>query len=157
MGSRCTHVVFKNGLQSTLKSYRWEILPLCDGHVLTLNCRMRSDPKPHVVGIAWVVECAEQQRQVEEARFAVNLNLMNVAGGNKVRFNRYAVFHGQKADRRAKPTATQVDASQELFFPDGEQNRNVAAFVRLLRTEHQLGSGFPVWKWRERFPGSLFV
>ncbi|KAM5531113.1 hypothetical protein V8D89_015227 [Ganoderma adspersum] len=68
VGSRCTHVVFKNGLQSTLKSYR-----------------MRSDPKPHVVGIAWVVECAEQQRKVEEARFAVNLTLINIAGGNKRR------------------------------------------------------------------------
>lgn len=48
---------------------------------------MRGDPKPHVVGIAWVVECAEQQRQVEEARFAVNLSLVNVAGGNKVRLH----------------------------------------------------------------------
>ncbi|PIL30977.1 hypothetical protein GSI_05670 [Ganoderma sinense ZZ0214-1] len=68
VGSRCTHVVFKNGLQSTLKSYR-----------------MQSEPKPHVVGIAWVVECAEQRRKVEETRFVVNLDLMNVAGGNKRR------------------------------------------------------------------------
>ncbi|TBU43066.1 hypothetical protein BD309DRAFT_865046 [Dichomitus squalens] len=68
VGSRCTHVVFKNGLMSTLKGYR-----------------MLSDPKPHVVGIGWVVACAEQRRRVEETQFPVNLNLANVAGVNKRR------------------------------------------------------------------------
>ena len=42
------------------------------------------DPKPHVVGIAWVVECAEQCKKVDEGPFHVNLDMVNVAGVNKV-------------------------------------------------------------------------
>ncbi|KAI0665691.1 hypothetical protein C8Q78DRAFT_986010 [Trametes maxima] len=68
VGSRCTHVVYKNGLMSTIKGYR-----------------LLKEPKPLVVGIAWVVECAEQRRRVDEGKFLINLELANVAGLNKVR------------------------------------------------------------------------
>ncbi|KAH9889544.1 hypothetical protein C8Q73DRAFT_654210 [Cubamyces lactineus] len=68
VGSRCTHVVYKNGLMSTLT--RWRLL---------------KEPRPLVVGIAWVVECAEQRTRVDETKFLVNLDLANVAGVNKVR------------------------------------------------------------------------
>ncbi|KAH9846157.1 hypothetical protein C2E23DRAFT_744714 [Lenzites betulinus] len=68
VGSRCTHVVYKNGLMSTLTRYR-----------------LQKDPKPLVVGIAWVVECVEQRIRVDETRFLVNLDLANVAGVNKRR------------------------------------------------------------------------
>jgi hypothetical protein len=37
-----------------------------------------------VVGIAWVVECVEQRSRVDEAKFKVDLELVNVAGTNKV-------------------------------------------------------------------------
>lgn len=43
-----------------------------------------NDPKPVVVGIAWVVECVEQRSRVDEAKFKVDLELVNVAGTNKV-------------------------------------------------------------------------
>lgn len=46
--------------------------------------RSLRDPKPLVVGIAWVVECVEQRRRVDEAKFIVNLDGVNVAGTNKV-------------------------------------------------------------------------
>ncbi|KAI1787832.1 hypothetical protein LXA43DRAFT_1027681 [Ganoderma leucocontextum] len=46
---------------------------------------MLGDRKPHVVGIAWVVECAEQCKKVEEMQFVVNLDLANVSGVNKRR------------------------------------------------------------------------
>ena len=46
---------------------------------------MLSDPKPHVVGVRWVVKCAEQRQRVEEAKHTVDLELANVAGVNKVR------------------------------------------------------------------------
>jgi hypothetical protein len=36
------------------------------------------------VGIAWVVECVEQRSRVDEAKFKVDLELVNVAGTNKV-------------------------------------------------------------------------
>lgn len=38
-----------------------------------------------MVGIAWVVECVEQRARVDEARFLVDLENVNVAGTNKVR------------------------------------------------------------------------
>lgn len=43
---------------------------------------MLNDPKPFVVGIAWVVECAEKRAKVGEERFKIDVNMINVAGGN---------------------------------------------------------------------------
>jgi hypothetical protein len=43
------------------------------------------EPKPFIVGISWVVECAEQCRRVGEENFLVDLEGLNVAGTNKVR------------------------------------------------------------------------
>ncbi|KAH7926963.1 hypothetical protein BV22DRAFT_1007962 [Leucogyrophana mollusca] len=68
VGQSCTHIVFKNGLMSTLTRYR-----------------LLNDPKPLVVGIAWVVECVEQRVRVDEAKFKIDLELVNVAGTNKRR------------------------------------------------------------------------
>lgn len=68
VGQTCTHIIYKNGLVSTLTRYR-----------------SLRDPKPLVVGIAWVVECVEQRRRVDEAKFIVNLDGVNVAGTNKRR------------------------------------------------------------------------
>ena len=42
------------------------------------------EPKPFIVGISWVVECAEQCRRVGEENFLVDLEGLNVAGNNKV-------------------------------------------------------------------------
>jgi hypothetical protein len=44
------------------------------------------EPKPFVVGISWVVECTEQRRRVEEDKFIVDLEGLNIAGNNKVSF-----------------------------------------------------------------------
>jgi hypothetical protein len=46
--------------------------------------RLMRDPKPFVVGISWVVECAEKCRRVGEENFLVDLEGLNVAGNNKV-------------------------------------------------------------------------
>ncbi|TCD66528.1 hypothetical protein EIP91_001248 [Steccherinum ochraceum] len=61
VGQTCTHIVYKNGLMSTLTRYR-----------------LLHEPRPHVVGIAWVVECAEQRAKVDEKKFLVDLTLTNV-------------------------------------------------------------------------------
>ncbi len=37
-----------------------------------------------MVGIAWVVECAEQGKHVDEGNFLIDLSEINVAGVNKV-------------------------------------------------------------------------
>ncbi|KAG5640314.1 hypothetical protein DXG03_009255, partial [Asterophora parasitica] len=65
VGQTCTHIVFKNGLMSTITRYR-----------------LLRDPKPFVVGIAWVVECVEQRKQVDETKFLIDLDRMNVSGMN---------------------------------------------------------------------------
>ena len=51
---------------------------------LILFFRMMQDPKPLVVGIAWVVDCVEKRTRVDEAKFLVDLELVNVAGVTKV-------------------------------------------------------------------------
>ena len=43
---------------------------------------MLKDPKPIVVGIAWVVECVEKRARVDEERFKIDVDMINVAGGN---------------------------------------------------------------------------
>ncbi|KAF8345969.1 hypothetical protein F5887DRAFT_144631 [Amanita rubescens] len=68
VGQTCTHIIFKNGLLSTMSRYR-----------------LLRDPKPHVVGIAWVVECVEQRKHVDEGSFLIDLSEINVAGVNKRR------------------------------------------------------------------------
>ncbi|KAK7691677.1 hypothetical protein QCA50_005076 [Cerrena zonata] len=68
VGSTCTHIVYKNGLMSTVTKYR-----------------LHEDPKPLVVGIAWVVECVEKRARVDETKFLINLDLVNVAGTTKRR------------------------------------------------------------------------
>ncbi|KAJ8591333.1 hypothetical protein M405DRAFT_735316 [Rhizopogon salebrosus TDB-379] len=68
IGQSCTHIVYKNGSASTLARYR-----------------LLNDPKPVVVGIAWVVECVEQRSRVDEVKFKVDLELVNVSGTNKRR------------------------------------------------------------------------
>ncbi|KAL6305018.1 hypothetical protein BKA93DRAFT_825347 [Sparassis latifolia] len=68
VGQSCTHVVYKNGLMSTLTRYR-----------------LLNEPKPLVVGIAWVVECVENRARADETRFLVDLDGLNVAGTNKRR------------------------------------------------------------------------
>jgi hypothetical protein len=51
-----------------------------------MHARLLNEPKPKVVGIAWVVECVEQRKCVDEQKFKVDLEGVNVAGVNKVRF-----------------------------------------------------------------------
>ncbi|KAI0686525.1 hypothetical protein C8Q76DRAFT_636225 [Earliella scabrosa] len=107
VGSRCTHVVFKNGLMSTLNRYR-----------------LLGDHKPFVVGIRWVVECVEQRKRVDESGFKVNLELANVAGVNKVR--NPLLCHG--TDSHAVRVETQVDDAK-AHIARGEQDRDVACLL----------------------------
>ncbi|KAH9485040.1 Microcephalin [Psilocybe cubensis] len=68
VGQTCTHIVYKNGLMSTLSRYK-----------------LLRDPKPLVVGIAWVVECVEQRKHVDETDFLVDIESTNIAGIHKRR------------------------------------------------------------------------
>jgi len=68
VGQTCSHIVFKNGLLSTMSRYR-----------------SLRDPKPFVVGIAWVVESIEQRKQADETKFLVDHADLDVVGTNKRR------------------------------------------------------------------------
>lgn len=53
---KLTHIVYKSGRPNTLHSYR-----------------ALDDPKPHVVGISWVVACLEQGKKVDETPYLVEV------------------------------------------------------------------------------------
>lgn len=53
---KLTHIVYKSGRPSTLHSYR-----------------ALEDPKPHVVGISWVVACLEQGKKADESPYLVEV------------------------------------------------------------------------------------
>lgn len=46
--------------------------------------RLLDEPRPLVVNISWVVECVEKRERIDESRFSVDLEAINVAGANKV-------------------------------------------------------------------------
>ncbi|KZV75949.1 hypothetical protein PENSPDRAFT_554016, partial [Peniophora sp. CONT] len=56
LGSACTHIVFRGGGAGTLQ--RYTTLP---------------DPRPAVVGVGWVVGCAEQVKALETGPYAVDV------------------------------------------------------------------------------------
>ena len=63
---------------------------------------MLRDPKPLVVGIAWVVECVEQRRRVDETKFLVDVEDMQYGtGSSKVRL----------------PTHTSPSPCTDIFCP----------------------------------------
>ncbi len=69
------------------------------------------EPKPFVVGISWVVECAEKCRRVGEENFLVDLEGVNVAGNNKVSLkHRHIRVPGVRPDILTQ-TAPAFDAS----------------------------------------------
>lgn len=54
-----------------------------EGHsIYNLNSALH-EPKPEVVGIAWVVQCVEQRERVEGSRFKVELE--SISGDKAVR------------------------------------------------------------------------
>jgi hypothetical protein len=70
------------------------------------------EPKPFVVGISWVVECAEQCRRVGEENFLVDLDGLNVAGNNKVSVSCCESSSLVSALTCLPQTASAFDASQ---------------------------------------------
>ncbi len=78
--------------------------------------RLVKDPKPLVVGIAWVVECVEKRQRVEETRFLVDLAMANVAGVNRVRLPFSSLSRSASIVRMLTGgcyTAPEVDAPEE--------------------------------------------
>ena len=69
VGQTCTHVVYKNGSPSTITKVKL----------------MDEPARPKVVGIGWVVACAENRERTDETKYEVDIESVNVAGGAKVR------------------------------------------------------------------------
>ena len=75
---------------------------------MILSYRVLDEPRPLVVGIAWVVECVEKRKHVEEDKFLIDLEGVNVAGVNKVS----QMFSCHHRGFTYPLTAPTVDASQ---------------------------------------------
>ncbi|KAJ7039093.1 hypothetical protein C8F04DRAFT_1033774 [Mycena alexandri] len=60
VGQTCTHIVYKNGLRSTYTRYK-----------------ALADPKPHVVGMEWVVQSAEKRIHEDETPYLIDMDDMN--------------------------------------------------------------------------------
>ncbi|KAH9073086.1 hypothetical protein EDB83DRAFT_2220172 [Lactarius deliciosus] len=106
-GQSCTHIVYKNGLMSTLTKYR-----------------LMREPKPLVVGISWVVECTEQRRRVEESDFIVDLEGLNIAGNNKRRRSMLPKHISSNIQSHtmaapSQPSSSLVGADHSLHSSDG--------------------------------------
>ena len=91
--------------------------------VLTLSGgrRLLDDPKPLIVGISWVVKCAEVQMRVDEAPYIVDVSHLNVAGVQKVGSSRVdrALTDADVATVRVCAEA-QVDVAQGLLACEGD-------------------------------------
>jgi hypothetical protein len=74
---------------------------------------MLRDPKPLVVGIAWVVECVEQRKRVDETKFLVDVEDMQYGTGtNKV----YLPTHisSSPCTDLSYPQASTIDATKAV-------------------------------------------
>ncbi|KAF7315215.1 BRCT domain-containing protein [Mycena indigotica] len=60
VGQTCTHIVYKNGLRSTYSKYK-----------------ALSEPRPFLVGMEWVVKCAETKTRQDETPYLIDLDDMN--------------------------------------------------------------------------------
>ncbi|KAJ7129028.1 hypothetical protein C8R43DRAFT_1134308 [Mycena crocata] len=60
VGNTCTHIVYKNGVRSTYTRYK-----------------ALADPKPHVVGMEWVIQSAEKRIHEDETPYLIDMDDMN--------------------------------------------------------------------------------
>ena len=73
---------------------------------------MLRDPKPLVVGIAWVVECVEQRKRVDETKFLVDVEDMHYGTGtSKVYISPY-VHPPSPCTDLSCPQASTIDATK---------------------------------------------
>lgn len=86
-------------------------LPASELLILYSNSLL-DNPKPHVVGIAWVVECVEQRARVDETDFLVNIEQASIAGSSTGKRRRSMVPKGLlDSPKKATPTANGSRAS----------------------------------------------
>ncbi|CAK5281825.1 unnamed protein product [Mycena citricolor] len=97
VGQTCTHIVYKNGLPSTLSRFK-----------------QLSEPKPFVVGMDWVFRCINSLTREEERRFLVDIDDMNSIAPKrrKSMLPQLAFDHmdeGNDADRSFESSSSMVD------------------------------------------------
>ncbi|KAJ7209697.1 hypothetical protein GGX14DRAFT_107724 [Mycena pura] len=71
VGQTCTHIVYKNGLRSTYTKYK-----------------ALAEPRPHVVGMEWVVKSAEKRVREEETPYLIDMDDMNTTAVKVLYFYR---------------------------------------------------------------------
>ncbi|KAF9268685.1 hypothetical protein L218DRAFT_524311 [Marasmius fiardii PR-910] len=96
LGPTCTHILWKDGLPSTINRYR-----------------LLNDPKPFVVGNNWVVSCAQESKHVDETEFLVELkDYTFAAAGHKRRKSMIPKFVANYDDTE-RTAAQDADVSMD--------------------------------------------
>ena len=85
--------------------------------------RMLRDPKPLVVGIAWVVECVEQRKKVDETKFLVDVEDMRYGTGTSKVYFPLSPFPSPSIDLSC-PQAPTIDATKVI----AQRNANASFF-----------------------------
>ncbi|KAK7057512.1 BRCT domain-containing protein [Favolaschia claudopus] len=81
VGQTCTHIVYKNGLRSTYNRYK-----------------ALADPKPHVVGMEWVVQSAEKRSHEDETPYLIDMDDMNTTAIKRRKSMLPRLMSGSMAD-----------------------------------------------------------
>ncbi|KAJ8076850.1 hypothetical protein PM082_001273 [Marasmius tenuissimus] len=99
LGPTCTHILWKDGLPSTINRYR------------SLNV-----PKPFVVGNNWIVSCAQEGKRVDETEFLVEIeDYKFAAAGHKRR---------KSMIPKLRPDFIDTDGNADSAVPDGDISMN---------------------------------
>ncbi|KAK1232158.1 hypothetical protein PQX77_004706 [Marasmius sp. AFHP31] len=99
LGPTCTHILWKDGLPSTINRYR------------SLNV-----PKPFVVGNNWIVSCAQEGKRVDETEFLVEIeDYKFAAAGHKRR---------KSMIPKLRPDFTDTENNGDSAVPDGDVSMN---------------------------------
>ncbi|CAE6448123.1 unnamed protein product [Rhizoctonia solani] len=138
-----THIIFKSGHQSTLTKYK-----------------LYDDPKPFLVGIAWVVQCAERLERVDEEGFRVKTD--EVSALDLKRRRKAELPHQMKfMARDPNPSgpkfgsmsaeASAVSKSLEASATEVMQDAELAAERGKQRVQQKLVPRVPIKKMNIRF------
>ncbi|KAJ7668529.1 hypothetical protein DFH06DRAFT_982759 [Mycena polygramma] len=103
VGQTCTHIVYKNGLRSTYNRYK--ALP---------------DPKPHVVGMEWVVQSAEKRAHEDEAPYLIDMDDMNTTAAKRRKSMLPRMMSGGMDDNMDGDHSFSFESSSSSFLLDDE-------------------------------------
>ncbi|KAJ7072597.1 hypothetical protein C8F01DRAFT_1104497 [Mycena amicta] len=116
VGQTCTHIVYKNGLRSTYTKYK-----------------ALAEPRPHLVGMEWVVKCAEAHTRQDETPYLIDLDDMNTTAPKRRKtmmplFGSHASFDDSiEDDPSVDVSSTSISIDDDLTPLERARQRKAAA------------------------------